>query len=108
MELICKKKLLPKRQWYGVEPSSLPLMKDPDNGLCVPQVLLILKDILDLLDGYKSEGIFRKAGLESEMTSLKTQLSDGVPIFTDNQHTIGTMLKVFIYLFIDLNLVSNF
>lgn len=27
------------------------------------------------------------------MTSLKNQFSDGSPIFTDNQHTIATMLK---------------
>jgi len=69
------------------------LMKDPDNGLLVPLVLLILKDLLQILDGPKSEGIFRKAGLESEMTIIKEHFNEGSPFSCDNQHTIATLLK---------------
>ena len=56
--------------------------------------MLILKDLLTMLDGPKSEGIFRKAGLESEMTTIKERINDGLAFSCDNQHTIATLMKV--------------
>jgi len=58
----------------------------------------MLKEILVSLGGYKSEGIFRKAGLESEMTTLKEHINNGNPFNCYNQHTIATLLKVIIFI----------
>ena len=68
----------------------------------VPVILLMLKELLVSLGGYESEGIFRKAGLESEMTTLKEHINNGNPFTCYNQHTIATLLKVifkFIFLY---------
>ena len=70
--------------------------KGVDNGLVVPEILLILKEILVNLGGYTVEGIFRKAGLESEMENIRAQLRDGKTFVSYNEHTIATMLKVWI------------
>ena len=60
----------------------------------MPEILAILKDMLILSDGIDCEGVFRKSGLESEMTTLKEQLHAGKAVICDNTHSIATMMKV--------------
>ena len=72
----------------------------------MPEILVMLKDILIVMDGIESEGIFRKAGLESEMTILREKITNGEPFHSYNPHSIATLMKVrryiAIYLFIFL------
>ena len=78
--------------WFGSSPSSLP--KINDDGFSVPEVLVILKDLIDIHDGYRTEGIFRKSGLDREMNLLKNELEKGLPITPcDNVHSIATLMK---------------
>jgi hypothetical protein len=65
-----------------------------DNGISVPVVLVMLKDFLISSDGIPAEGIFRKSGLESEMTILKEKINAGEPFESSNSHTIATLMKV--------------
>ena len=79
---------------------------EKENGLVVPDVILLLKDCLKKLSGYSTEGIFRKAGLESEMKTLKETINNGSPFVCDNVHSIATLLKVFFFIIFLLRLVS--
>lgn len=54
----------------------------------------MLKDILVVMGGIESEGIFRKAGLESEMVTLKEKIENGEPFHSYNPHSIATLMKV--------------
>ena len=56
--------------------------------------MAILKDMLILSDGIDCEGVFRKSGLESEMTAMKESFHAGKPFVCDNTHSIATMMKV--------------
>jgi len=88
-----RKKHRPARDWFGVDPASLPLLKDPQNGIEVPEILVMLKDMLLVMGAIESEGIFRKAGLESEMTVLREKINNGEPFDSDNPHSIATLMK---------------
>jgi len=91
--LTCKAKPMTKVRWFGTDPRELPKAVDPDNGLEVPDILLLLKDMLAIVNGLEAEGIFRRAGLESEMKRLREQLNQGEKVSCKNPHTVGTMLK---------------
>ena len=47
-----------------------------------------------ILNGLETEGIFRKAGLESEMNTMKDLCNAGKPFHSRNVHSIATMMKV--------------
>jgi len=55
-----------------------------------------LKDILLKTEGLEQEGIFRKAGVESEMIVLQDKIAAGECFHCSNPHNIGTLLKVFL------------
>lgn len=65
-----------------------------DNGIEVPEILVMLKDILFVMDGLVEEGVFRKAGLESEMAVLREKIDAGEPFTSYNPHSIATLMKV--------------
>ena len=62
-------------------------------GLKVPEVLVMIRDRMEELQAFESEGIFRVAGVETEMTELKQCFNAGLPVVSDNCHSMGTMLK---------------
>ena len=94
-----RKRTRPAINWFGADPETLPQIRDPDNGLMVPEILVILKDMLISQEGIETEGVFRKAGLESEMIVLKEKINAGDYFFSDNCHSIATLLKVCFYFF---------
>jgi len=80
------------RRWFGVDPSQLPMTND--DGIEIPEVLVILRDLLDINDGFRTEGIFRKAGSEIEMRVIKKKLEeDGGHISTKDVHSVATLIK---------------
>ena len=89
--LTCK--CLPRKpmKLFGVDPSTLPIVTDM--GCDVPEVLIILKELLEVKNGLISEGIFRKAGSELEMKVLKQQLENGENVVGQNIHSVATMIK---------------
>ena len=70
-------------------------------------MLLLLKDILVVLGGIETEGIFRRAGLESEMATLKTKIENGEPFHSQNPHTIATLIKVSIDSIVNVNMFTK-
>ena len=76
---------------FGVDPTTLPLVNDM--GCDVPEVLVILKQLLEVQDGLIAEGIFRKAGSEIEMKYLKEKLENGENVVGLNIHSIATVIK---------------
>lgn len=91
VRLTCK--ALPRQpiKLFGVDPSTLPMVNDM--GYEVPEVLAILRELLQSKNGLVSEGIFRKAGSELEMKVLRQQMENGENIVCDNIHSVATMLK---------------
>ena len=89
--LICKAIPRQARPVFGVNPATLPMVTDLDCS--VPEVVVILKELLQTKQGLYSEGIFRKAGSELEMKVLKQQIENGENIVCDNIHSVATMLK---------------
>ena len=64
-------------------------------GVDVPEILVILRDMLLLLDPFEVEGIFRKAGNETEMKKMIKALNKGKPIHSTNVHSVATLLRVY-------------
>jgi hypothetical protein len=62
-------------------------------GLEVPEVLVQIRDRMAELGAFEAEGIFRVAGVETEMVRLKQCFNSGQPVVTQNCHSMGTMLK---------------
>jgi hypothetical protein len=87
-----KYKPLPSVPWFGTDPAILPTVED--NGLRVPYILVILRDMIKLTKGFTWEGIFRKSASEGEIGILKQQLCDGVLPDCQDPYTIGTLMKV--------------
>ena len=54
----------------------------------------MLRDMIKALDGFSQEGIFRKAGLESEMVILRGKIESGEPFQSLDQHSLATLMKV--------------
>jgi hypothetical protein len=80
---------------FGVDPVTLKLEPDEENGYCVPSALLFLKRAIYALEGHKEEGLFRLSGSESEMNLLKQHLNSGE---LDGEcvtcvHSLATILK---------------
>ena len=63
-------------------------------GLEVPEILLRVREGLYETDALHTEGIFRKAGKESDMGPLRQNLNSGLPISSFDPHSIATVLKV--------------
>lgn len=68
------------------------------NRIIKPKILEILMDKLLEMDGFSSEGIFRKPGSTSEVEKLKDRFSNG-DLSTDgveDVHTIASLLKLWL------------
>lgn len=50
--------------------------------------------MLFLLDPLQQEGIFRKAGNETEMKAMIKNFNAGKPVHSDDIHSVATLLKV--------------
>lgn len=60
----------------------------------IPEILVVLRDMLYLLNPFSVGGIFRKAGSENEMKQIIKSYQMGLPIRSDNPHTLATLIKV--------------
>lgn len=87
----CRKLVKVPMKVFGSDPGLLPMVID--NGLEVPEVLVQIRDRMEELGAFEAEGIFRVAGVETEMIRLKQCFNSGQPVVTQNCHSMGTMLK---------------
>jgi hypothetical protein len=88
--IVCKK--LSLTPVFGVDPATLDLVED--NGLMVPEILIKLRQMLYDCNGLQQEGIFRKAGTESELLPIRERLNRHEEVVLTNPHNIATLLKV--------------
>lgn len=77
---------------FGTDPATLDHVED--NGLRVPEVLVLMKRSLVDSQGLKSEGIFRLAGDVFEIAKLKEDMNKKTFDKSDNINTIATLIKV--------------
>ena len=89
--LTCKFVARKPLKLFGVDPMTLPRVEDW--GCEVPEVLVVLKQLLEVQDGLITEGIFRKAGSEIEMKFIREKLENGENVIGMNVHSIATMIK---------------
>lgn len=91
MRLTCK--LIPRapQKYFGTNPYHLDVVHD--EGLKVPKVLVILKELLEINNGFSTEGIFRRAGSEITMKAIKENLENGKEIQTKDVHSVATLIK---------------
>lgn len=91
MRLSCKTIKRSKNKLFGVNPYQLQLVED--EGVRVPLVLVVLKDLIEINNGFAVEGLFRRSGSESLMKSLRTDLENGADITTKDVHSVATLIK---------------
>lgn len=91
MRLNCKLLFRTPQKCFGTNPYHLEVMND--DGLEVPRTLVILKELLEINNGFATEGIFRRAGSESTMKTIKTALEEGKEIQTRDVHSVATLIK---------------
>jgi hypothetical protein len=61
--------------------------------LDVPEVLVVLRDMLMVLDGFSAEGIFRKSGTENGINGLKVAFMVGGFPDCEDVHSIAGAIK---------------
>ena len=93
IRLTCKLNERNPLKLFGVDPETLPMVIDPQNGIEIPEILLILKQLLLVNNGLAVEGLFRRSGSETEMKRLKSLLEDGGDVSTKDVHSVATLIK---------------
>mmetsp|Transcript_8504 Transcript_8504/g.11737 ORF Transcript_8504/g.11737 Transcript_8504/m.11737 type:complete len:692 (-) Transcript_8504:48-2123(-) len=79
---------------FGVDPATLDIDIDDDNELCVPAILLQLKECLKSKDGLRREGIFRISGNSATVDSLKKQINARLFIDSNDVYSIANLIKI--------------
>ena len=77
---------------FGTDPTTLDHVED--DGLRVPEVLVLMKKSLIAADGLRSEGIFRLAGDVFEIARLKEEMNKKIFEKSDEVNTVATLIKV--------------
>lgn len=71
------------------------MVVDRDNGIEVPEILVILKELVLVNQGEQVEGLFRRAGSEIEMKKLKKAIEEGPwsELKSKDVHSVATLIK---------------
>ena len=80
---------------FDTDPSLLPTVNHW--GLEIPEILFVLYQLLEKCNGMRAEGIFRVTGTQSEMGRIMRDFDAGRPVYSDNVHSIATLIKVCVY-----------
>lgn len=83
----------PEIRQFGVDP--LELDCTTVNGVAIPTLLFQLKNCLVEHDGFRQEGIFRKAGDERMTQQIKEGLNRGKFRDCDDVHVVANLIKIF-------------
>lgn len=89
--LTCELRPRSATKLFGVDASTLPMTTDL--GCQVPEILMILREMLEVKNGLISEGVFRKAGSELEMKVVKEKLENAEFVQAQDIHSVATLIK---------------
>ena len=91
IRLSCRLLSRGKRRLFGVDVAGLPMVED--EGILVPEVLVFLKELIEINNAFAVEGLFRRSGSESMMKRLRDDLENGLDVSTKDVHSVATLIK---------------
>jgi len=79
---------------FGVDPASLEVGEDEENGYRVPSILILMKKSLVDNGGLLQEGIFRLAGEQTEIRRIKEIMNKKEFVASNDINTVASLIKI--------------